>query len=135
MKSLTEELAHDILQSRQGPDVLLIEDDAADAELSSDELERWGCTVDHATTGFSGIQKVRDHDYDVAIIDLRLPDLCGLDVAQEIKQIKPIIVVLICTGRMIDEKIMSQAIQRGFVIFPKPIKIENLTSVRTLCAR
>lgn len=134
MKSLTEELAQCLLDERTEKNVLLVEDNDNDAELSTDELKEWGCHVERAWNGATAIAMVRHQGYDVAIIDLRLPDYSGLEVAERIKEIRPIIVVFICTGIMIDEKIMSDAVKLGYVIFPKPLRMEHFASLsRTLC--
>ncbi len=52
-------------------------------------------TVDEARRGYDVISKVRDKSYDLAILDISLPDIDGLEVLREIKKKKVKLPVLI----------------------------------------
>ncbi len=66
---------------------LLLVDDYADAlELLAMLLEHSGYTVDTARTGADAIAIAASRPPDLAILDLQLPDMTGLDVARELRR-------------------------------------------------
>jgi len=78
--------------------VLLIEDDEGHLALTKETLEREGFTVDVSRTGRDGLDRVLRTDYDVHLLDIKLPDLSGVEVLRRIKTMKPNSVSLIVTG-------------------------------------
>jgi DNA-binding response OmpR family regulator len=66
--------------------ILLIEDNKIIARQLGEFLEgpRW--SVDYADNGNLGKELALQHDYDVIILDLNLPDVDGLEVCRDIKQ-------------------------------------------------
>ena len=54
--------------------------------------------VDEAANGLETLNKVRDNDYDVVILDVAMPGRNGLDVLVEIKRLRPGLPVLILSS-------------------------------------
>ncbi len=73
--------------------VLLIEDDLLLAEVIRTELAR-RVDLDVAHTGRAGLQLARDGGYAVVVLDLNLPDLDGLSVAEQLRDTGPEILML-----------------------------------------
>ena len=65
--------------------LLFIEDDAAVADMYCHELKRHGFLVDLAADGTSGIQKAKNNQYDVLLVDLMIPKPDGLDVIKTLR--------------------------------------------------
>ena len=65
--------------------LLLIEDDARLRGLVSDELDAAGFEVDAAATGGDGLALTVERSFDLVILDLNLPDVDGLEVAERLK--------------------------------------------------
>ena len=65
--------------------VLLIEDDAAMAKMVELMLVREGYEVVTTELGEEGIELARDGDFDIAVLDLDLPDLPGNEVLQRLR--------------------------------------------------
>ena len=65
--------------------ILMIEDDAAFAERMHKNLELEGFKVDIAHTGTVGLQKLRQRFYDLAIVDIKLPDADGIEILRKLK--------------------------------------------------
>ncbi len=86
--------------------ILLLEDDIAVASGIREALERAGYTVDwldHAAQAESALQLTA---YDLAIVDLGLPDMDGLQLIRRIRQQAQLLPVLILTARdTIDERV------------------------------
>jgi len=79
--------------------VLIAEDDKPVASFVQKGLEAEQYAVDVAQDGDEAQFMVNQFDYDVAILDLSLPRVDGLDVLKHIRESKPALPVLILTGR------------------------------------
>jgi two-component system, OmpR family, response regulator len=79
--------------------VLLIEDDLMIGRSLDRALTRAGMAVDWVRTGADCAEAVRDSDYGILLLDLGLPDGCGLDVLQIIRRENTKTPVLIITAR------------------------------------
>ncbi len=67
--------------------ILLIEDDPDFAQTLQEGLENEGYTVTWRATGNEGLASARDHGPHLILLDIRLPDLSGLDVCREIRKL------------------------------------------------
>ena len=65
--------------------VLNVNDDSAARYVASKVLRRAGFEVFEADTGLSAVQKARAHRPHLAVLDVRLPDISGLDVCRALK--------------------------------------------------
>jgi two-component system copper resistance phosphate regulon response regulator CusR len=79
--------------------VLIAEDDKPVASFVQKGLEAEQYAVDIAQDGDEAQFMVGQFDYDLAVLDLTLPRLDGLDVLKHIRETKPALPVLILTGR------------------------------------
>jgi DNA-binding response OmpR family regulator len=66
--------------------ILIIEDEEKIARLIATHLEAAGYDVRTALTGTAGLACASEHAIDLVILDLRLPDLGGYQVAQELRR-------------------------------------------------
>ena len=75
--------------------LLFIEDDDGIRLALRLALEDEGYTVHEAANGGDGLSRFDDHEVDLVLLDLRLPDMSGFDVCREIraKSIVPIIII------------------------------------------
>jgi DNA-binding response OmpR family regulator len=84
--------------------LLLIEDDRNIA-LALRQALTTSHTIDIAGTGERGLQLSRNHQYEVIILDLHLPDMGGLEVCEAIRQHNPSVPILVLTG---EAQVMSK---------------------------
>ncbi|MEA2487632.1 MAG: hypothetical protein QOF16_1286 [Actinomycetota bacterium] len=81
------------------PPRVLIADDEADALMfMSMVLEGTADIVGEASDGVQAAQLAKSMDPDVAVLDLRMPGMGGLEAARAIKESKPLTQVLILTA-------------------------------------
>jgi len=80
------------------PKVLVIDDEEALRIAVKRILEMEGFVVRLAMNGTEGIQRITEEDYDLAVIDLKMPDMSGLDVLKEIRHQRPNTVCLMATA-------------------------------------
>ncbi|HEY8585405.1 MAG TPA: response regulator transcription factor [Rhodanobacter sp.] len=79
--------------------ILLAEDDAAIAEGIGTALRHEGHAVDHAPRGNMADAALRDHDYDLLVLDLGLPELDGSEVLRRLRARGTGTPVLVVTAR------------------------------------
>lgn len=65
--------------------VLVVDDNAKNRKLARDVLGAAGFRTLEAATGAGGIELAGDNDPDVILLDLRLPDMGGAEVAQKLR--------------------------------------------------
>ena len=79
--------------------ILLVEDEAPLRETLAARLKRDGFAVDTAADGEEGLYLGREVPFDLAIIDLGLPKMSGLDLVQELRGQGARFPILILTAR------------------------------------
>ncbi len=106
--------------------ILLVDDDGPFRTVLSGELERIGFRVSGAETGVEALARVGEMEPDIVLLDLRLPDIDGLDVLRGIRAKSPAADVIMLTGHgSIDTAI--EAIKMGaFDYVAKPCPLEEL---------
>jgi len=96
-------------RASQSPDVLVVDDDEASVDAVSKVLEHHGWTVSANNSGVAGLAEFEalleenGRPPQVAIIDLRMPDLKGTDLAKRIKQLAPEVYTILVSGYLIEE--------------------------------
>lgn len=75
--------------------ILIVEDEAAIADLEKDYLELSGFEVEVANDGKTGLNKALNEDFDLVILDLMLPGVDGFEICRQVRAEKntPIIMV------------------------------------------
>ncbi len=75
--------------------ILIIEDDKSISELQKDYLEMSGYEVVCAFDGNSGLEYIKNEDFDLIILDLMLPKKDGFDILREISDTKQIPILIV----------------------------------------
>ena len=78
--------------------ILLVEDDPATAQTIEAMLRKEDWVVDTTDMGEDGVEIGKLYEYDLAILDLMLPDMDGLDVLRQLRNAKVETPVLILSG-------------------------------------
>src|SRR2546422_2254436 len=79
------------------PTLLIVDDEAGPREsLRIVFKDRYQCAV--ATCGREGIEFARNNRVDAAILDIKMPDISGVDVLRELKEIDPNVECVMLTG-------------------------------------
>lgn len=86
--------------------LLLVEDDKKIALFVQNGLREAGFAVDHMTNGEDGLHMALNEPYDLAIIDLMLPQLDGLTLIQEMRKKGVLTPILILSARhTVDDRV------------------------------
>lgn len=80
------------------PRLLLVDDEEMFLEYLSKRLIREKYDVTTCLNGEDAIEKIKDSDFDVAIIDVIMPGIDGIETMREIKKMKPLTEAIILTG-------------------------------------
>jgi DNA-binding NtrC family response regulator len=106
--------------------ILVVDDDADMREWVKEDLESEGFKVETAPGGRSGVERVKQGGIDLVVSDVKMPDLDGLDLLREIREVAPSPFVIIVTGfGSIDTAI--RAVKLGaYDYITKPFKIDQL---------
>jgi DNA-binding response OmpR family regulator len=64
--------------------ILLVEDELNQRELYTAELVDEGYEVDQASNGKEAIEKVKDNKYDLVVLDIRMPEMDGIEALGKI---------------------------------------------------
>lgn len=109
--------------------VLIIDDDKNILKILAKVLQKQGHAVNAAETGREALRRLETQQYDVALIDVRLQDMSGLDLLSQIQMLAPNMVKIVLTGYPSDED-RTIALERGADEYlAKPIKSEKLIEI------
>jgi len=78
--------------------VLVIDDERVICDACELVLSEKGCTVDRCMTGKTGLMAIEQDAFDVVLLDLKLPDLDGMEILKTIEKEKPGLCVIVMTG-------------------------------------
>ncbi len=85
---------------------LVVEDDPVSAKLIDTALRGEGIISEMASCGEDAIDLAKHYDFDIMVLDLRLPDIEGFEVVRRIRSAKVRTPVLILSGKNeIDDKV------------------------------
>jgi DNA-binding NtrC family response regulator len=106
--------------------ILVVDDDADMCEWVKEELEHEGFAVETAPGGRAGVERVKAGGIDLVVSDVKMPDLDGLDLLREIREVDPSPFIIIVTGfGSIDTAIRAVKLGAHDYI-TKPFKIDQL---------
>ena len=109
--------------------ILLVDDEEIVFQTVGDYLKDSGHQVDEARDGVSAVELIETHDYDLALVDVRMPGMDGLSLLEKTQEIRPELSVVIITGHGNMEMVV-QALRLGAADFlTKPIKLLELDAV------
>jgi len=107
--------------------VLLVDDEEEFIETLAERMRTRGMEVSTSNSGADALQLVDDEDFDVVVLDLKMPGIDGLDALKRIKRRRPDVQVVLLTGYATIEKGV-EAIKEGALEFlEKPVDISSLT--------
>lgn len=109
--------------------ILVVDDDAAMGDYLREELVHEGFAVELANGGRQGVERVKQGGVDLVVSDVKMPDLDGLDLLREVREVSPSPYVITVTAfGSIDTAI--RAVKLGaYDYITKPFEIEQLVLV------
>lgn len=109
--------------------ILLIEDDVSFSMMLERFLRKNGFEVQSCSSGASGLDKVKQHSFDLVFTDLRLPDLDGITLLEKLQAESPSVPVILMTGYA-QVSTAVEAMKKGaFDYISKPFNQEEVLVV------
>ena len=106
--------------------VLVVDDEPEMCETCRKILARHGHQLSLAESGAAGLQRLHELSIDLAIINLRLPDMDGLEVLRQAKKINPDIVVIMITAHGTVDTAIEAVREGAFDYLLKPFSMAEL---------
>ena len=86
------------VQIETGQRILIIDDEAAIRESLETLLSLEGYLVETATNGEEGVDQIQQNIFDLVLLDLALPGKNGLEILQVIRELQPVLPVIMITA-------------------------------------
>ncbi|MCF6147633.1 MAG: EAL domain-containing protein [Candidatus Kuenenia sp.] len=107
--------------------ILLVEDNNALGENIRDILEMNGYAVVNFSHGKDALLSVQNNHFDVALIDIQLPDTAGTELVEKIAALSPATRYIYITGHATTDSTISAIKQKNVVSYEvKPLDIDRL---------
>lgn len=105
--------------------IIIIEDDAKISKLLDLELRFEGYDIDIAYDGKEGLQKIKENDYDLVLLDLMLPKMNGIEVCKRVREFSQIPIIILTAKDEVSDKVVGLDYGADDYI-TKPFEIEEL---------
>lgn len=108
--------------------ILVVDDEVFITDLCQTVLEEFGHHTEIAQNGRSAIAKIDQNDYDLIILDMKMPDLSGIDIYDYVQRKKPELVkhIVFSTGDTVSEDTHDFFVKTGSDYISKPFKANQL---------
>ena len=108
--------------------LLLVDDEVGYLEVLSKRLRRRGFEVTAARSGAEAIRALRDRDFEVAVVDLKMEDIDGIELLKILRQMLPGLKVIMLTGHGSERAAREGLSQGAFDYLMKPVDLELLVA-------
>ncbi len=106
--------------------VLIVDDEQDFLETIVKRLQARGINASGAESGYQALEKINDDNFDVVILDVKMPGMDGIETLREMKKKKPLLEVIMLTGHASVESGI-QGMQLGaFDYVMKPVALDEL---------
>ncbi|MDA0733734.1 MAG: response regulator [Chloroflexi bacterium] len=113
---------------RESLSVLVIDDEPMVADVFRTFLEASGNRVVTCLTGSNALEVFKDHDFDLALIDVGMPNMDGWEVSRRINEMNPAFPIILATGWNVS---VEEACEKGAqvrAVLRKPFGMQELSS-------
>jgi two-component system response regulator HydG len=115
--------------------ILIVDDDRRMTRTLADILRISGHEPVEASSGSDALEKVRAQAFDCVLTDVRMPEMDGVELHRQLRQIQPGLPVMLMTAYAADV-LTRQGLDEGVVgIFDKPLDINQLLGFFTSLSR
>src|SRR5690606_26744561 len=111
------------------PRILVADDEDSIRFLLREVMRREGYDVTVTDNGESALQLVRENNFDLVILDVRMPGMDGMETLKEMRKVRPHLVVLIITAHG-NNQLAVEAMRLGaYDYFNKPFELDEMRIV------
>jgi DNA-binding NtrC family response regulator len=113
-------------ETREPINLLLVDDEVGFVNVISKRMSRRNINVTKALSGTEAIQTLRKQDFDVAILDLKMEDMDGIEVLKVFKKMVPQMAVIMLTGHGSEQAAREGMAFGAFDYLTKPCELDDL---------
>ena len=106
--------------------LLLVDDEVGYLEVLTKRLTHRGFIVTTASSGAEAIRALRNWEFDLAVVDLKMEDMDGIEVLKVLKKMDPALQVIILTGHGSERAARDGIAHGAFDYLIKPIGLDPL---------
>jgi DNA-binding NtrC family response regulator len=106
--------------------ILVVDDETSILMLLKEALSKWGYHVTTASTGSEALEVIRSGLFDAALMDVRMPDMNGLDLLRAVKAQDESIEVVIMTGYPTISSAVEALKEGAYDYLSKPLILDEL---------
>lgn len=105
--------------------ILLVDDESELVSALAERLRLRDIEADYATDGDNAADLVRTNPYDLAVLDMKMPGLSGLDLKKKLQRLRPGMRFIFMTGHGSEEDFRAGSSEAaGYLV--KPVRMEEL---------
>lgn len=104
--------------------ILIVDDDASLCKTTSFILEREGYAVMTAGDGQEAIERVKEQNFDIVLMDIKMPGMDGVEAYKRIKRIRPETKTIMMTGYAVDDLIRDALEEGAHSAVNKPLDMD-----------
>jgi two-component system response regulator HydG len=111
------------------PSVLIVDDDPSMSRTTSLILTHMGYRVTTARSGAEAIERTRETEFDMTILDIMMPERSGVETLREVKQMRPEATVVMMTAYASDKSVKEALAEGAHGIIYKPFEVDAVVSL------
>jgi len=108
--------------------VLLVDDEKKFAMMLAKRLTLRGINTDYVYTGKEAMERAEKNKYDVAILDVKMPGIGGIELERKLKVFAPDLKIIFLTGHGSKNDFETGSAEAAYYL-PKPLKIDELINI------
>jgi len=106
--------------------ILIVDDEKGIRNTLRDILEYEKYTVDEASDGVEGLDKIKNNDYDVVFCDIKMPKMDGMELLEKALQVKEGLPIVVISGHGNTETAVEAVKKGAFDYIAKPPDLNRL---------
>lgn len=116
-----------------GHRILVVDDNKDFADVFCDILKSNSYRVESCYGGAQAVDIITNEVFDILFLDIRMPDMDGIETLRAVKKIRPDTTVIMMTGYSVDEMVHKALEAKASDIIYKPFEIEKvLTLIKSI---
>lgn len=108
--------------------VLIVDDEQDFREVIVKKLEKRNLQCDSAPDGKTALEMIKRNNYDVVLLDVKMPEMDGIETLREIKKVAPMVEVVMLTGHASVESGINGIKYGAFDYLMKPMELDILVA-------
>ena len=105
--------------------VLLVDDEEELVATLAERLSYRGIVADWSTSGKHALELVEKRDFDIAVLDVKMPNIGGIELRRRLEKIRPGMRFIFLTGHGSEQDFVAGSAEAAYYL-AKPLDIETL---------